>query len=330
MTGKHRWESEYAPEEFSISDLDEEEIQVTFQNALHFGRIKAKKSLDTESILRGLKLIKEDKLLNAAIALYGKSDAFDPTFPQFSIKVARFRGNDRLAEFADNRWYKDHAFGILRRAENFLYDHMPIAGKRVSGKMRREDYPLYPPLAFREAVANAICHRDYTFAGGAVAIAMYDDHLEVINPGTFHFGMTPEKLTRPHESRPWNPIIANAFYCAGVIESWGSGTLNILDRCKENSNPPPKWEERTECVVVTFSPRIEEKSPQKGPIGQATDQVTDQVEVKILRFCKEAKKASEIMNLVGLKHRRTFSVNYLKPLLKQGYLVMNINDFCYL
>ncbi len=86
LHGNHRWESEYAPEEFSISDLDEEEIQVTFKNGLHLGRIKAKKSLDTESILRGLKLIKDDKLLNAAIALYGKSDAFDPTFPQFSIK----------------------------------------------------------------------------------------------------------------------------------------------------------------------------------------------------------------------------------------------------
>ncbi|KKL67399.1 hypothetical protein LCGC14_2135380, partial [marine sediment metagenome] len=106
---------------------------------------------------------------------------------------------------------------------------MPIAGKVIPGKMKREDYPLYPPPAFREAVANSICHRDYTFAGGAVAIAMYDNHLEVINPGSFHFDITPKKLTLPHESRPWNPLIANTFYCSGIIESWGSGTLNILD-----------------------------------------------------------------------------------------------------
>jgi len=126
---------------------------------------------------------------------------------------------------------------------------MPIAGKVIPGKMKREDYPLYPPPAFREAVANSICHRDYTFAGGAVAIAMYDNHLEVINPGSFHFDITPKKLTLPHESRPWNPLIANTFYCSGIIESWGSGTLNILDRCKENRNLPPKWEERTGCIV---------------------------------------------------------------------------------
>jgi ATP-dependent DNA helicase RecG len=58
-------------------------------------------------------------------------------------------------------------------------------------------------------LANAICHRDYTTPGGAVAIAMYDDQLEIINPGILHFDLTPEKLTRPHESKPWNPIIAS-------------------------------------------------------------------------------------------------------------------------
>lgn len=119
-----------------------------------------------------------------------------------------------------------------------------------------EDYPLYPPLATREALANSICHRDYTSLGGAVAIAMYDDHLEIINPGIFHFDMTPEKLTRPHESKPWNPIIASVFYRAGMIENWGMGPLNIIDWCKENGNPKPTWEVRAESVVTTFLPSV--------------------------------------------------------------------------
>ena len=120
-------------------------------------------------------------------------------------------------------------------------DHVPIAGRVVSGKMIREDQPWYPPRATREALANALCHRDYTFPGGAVAVAMYDDHLEITNPGDLHFGITPEKLTKPHESKPWNPIIANVFYRAGIIERWGTGTLNIIDWCEENDNPPPIW-----------------------------------------------------------------------------------------
>ena len=106
----------------------------------------------------------------------------------------------------------------------------------------------------REAIANAICHRDYTIPGGAIAIAMYDNHLEIINPGVLHFDMTPEKLMHPHESKPWNPIIASVFYRAGVIEKWGMGTLNILDWCRQNGKPFSSWEERAHSVVTTFLP----------------------------------------------------------------------------
>jgi len=130
-----------------------------------------------------------------------------------------------------------HAFSLLRHGEGFLFDRVPIAGRVVPGKMVREDYPLYPPLATREAIANAICHRDYTIHGGAVALAMYDDRLEVINPGILHFGITPEKLSHPHDSQPWNPIIASVFYRAGIIERWGAGTMDMIGWCRKNGNP---------------------------------------------------------------------------------------------
>ena len=249
-----RWENEFAPDWVTISDLDEEEIQNTLRNAIQLGRIKKPISIDSESILRGLGLIEKGRLINAAIALYGKSEQLFPSFPQLSIRLARFRGLNRLGGFMDNRDYWGHAFSLLRRGESFLMDHVPISGRIVPGKMIREDYPLYPPFATREAIANAICHRDYMIGGGAVAIAMYDDHLEIINPGVLHFGITPEKLIHPHESKPWNPIIASVFYRAGVIEKWGMGTLNIIDWCRENGNPIPIWQERTQSVIATFLP----------------------------------------------------------------------------
>jgi ATP-dependent DNA helicase RecG len=108
---------------------------------------------------------------------------------KFSIRLARFRGKDRLADFADTRVYHGNAFELLRRGESCLLDHMPIAARVVPGKMIREEYPTYPPRAIREALANAVCHRDYPSFAGAVAVAMYDDHLEIINPGVFHFGI---------------------------------------------------------------------------------------------------------------------------------------------
>lgn len=331
----HRWENRPVPEGITIQDLDEEEIHNTLKNAIQKGRMDEPPRADTESILLGLKLIHEGKLLNAALALYGKSDKLYPLFPQFSIRLARFRGKDRLADFLDNRTYWGHAFALLRRGESFLRDHVPIAGRVLPGKMIREDYPMYPPRALREAIANSICHRDYTSPGGAVAIAMYDDHLEVVNPGSLHFGLKPDNLLRPHTSRPWNPIIAEVFYRAGVIEQWGTGTLNIIKWCKDNQNPPPVWEEPG-AVMVTFLPSTffleeekveqalmaDEKQTTGHDTGHDTGHVTGQD--KILEFCKQPRPAKEIMKLLGLKHRESFYKIYLKPLIQQELLLMTI------
>ena len=139
-----------------LGALDEEEIQLTVDNAVESGRLEPLKRRSTKAVLTGLGLIVEGKLLNAAIALYGKSDRLQSLYPQCSIRLARFRGRNRLADFSDNRQYWGHAFALLRRAETFLRDHVAIAGRIVAGRMPREDRALYPPLATREAVANAL------------------------------------------------------------------------------------------------------------------------------------------------------------------------------
>jgi ATP-dependent DNA helicase RecG len=171
-----RWENEPVAKGVSIKDLDEEEVQITLQSAIDTGRMDRPKRSDTKSILTGLGLIVDGKLTNAAVVLYGKAGKLESIYPQCSVKVARFRGADRMADFSDNRYFWGHAFDLLRRGETFLKDHIPIAGK-VSGKLKRDDQPLYHPRALREALANAICHRDYTGAGASVSVAMYDDHL---------------------------------------------------------------------------------------------------------------------------------------------------------
>jgi len=320
MHATHRWENQPVPDEVTINDLDEEQIQITLDNAIRLGRLESTIRRDSESILRGLELIHNGKLLNAAVALYGKSDRLQPLYPQLEIRLARFRGKNRLADFADNRQYWGHAFSLLMRAESFLMDHVPIAGRVIPGKMIREDHPWYPPRATREAIANAICHRDYKIPGGAVAVAMYDDHLEITNPGTFHFGITPEKLTRSHESKPWNPIIANVFYRAGIIERWGSGTLNILDWCKENGNPPPTWQEQAGSVYVTFRPPSLAKDQVGTKLGLSGDQV------EILRNCLTDKAIRELMAIVGRSNRTKFRDQVLKPLLEAGLIEMTIPD----
>lgn len=339
-----RWENEPVPRGVTIEDLDAHEIQLTLDNAIRLGRLDATERRDVESILMGLELIHDGKLLNAAVALYGKADSLKPLYPQLGVRLARFRGRDRLADFADNRQYWGHAFSLLRRAESFLMDHVPIAGRVVSGKMVREDQPWYPPRATREGIANAICHRDYTIPGGAVAVAMYDDHLEIANPGALHFGITPEKLTQPHESQPWNPIIANVFYRAGIIERWGSGTLNIVDWCIENGNPTPTWKEQAGSVYLIFSPaklpvaeeiETRQETEERQLTGEITGEARHQAgtrsgpsrdQVEILRNCMTVKGISDLMAIAGRTNRTKFRDQVLKPLLKEGWLEMTIPD----
>ena len=94
----HRWESEPAPSWVRISHLDEEQVQMTLKNAVALGRMAAVKDRSLEAILQGFGLISEGQLLNAAVALFGKGEEFYSQFPQLSIRLARFRGDDRLAD----------------------------------------------------------------------------------------------------------------------------------------------------------------------------------------------------------------------------------------
>jgi ATP-dependent DNA helicase RecG len=154
----------------------------------------------------------------------------------------------------DNRQFHGHAFELLLKAERFLRENLPIAGRIVPGLFERIDDPLYPPVALREALANALCHRDYSSGGGSVSLAIYQDRLEITSTGNLHFGLTPEKLFQPHESRPWNPLIARVFHRRGIIESWGRGTLKIAELTQQAGLPRPEIEEGPDLVLVRFRP----------------------------------------------------------------------------
>ena len=85
-----------------------------------------------------------------------------------------------------------------------------------------------------------------------LGIAVYDDCLEITSSGSLHFGLTPEKLFVPHESRPWNPLIARTFYRRGIIEEWGSGTLKMVDMTSKAGLPAPEIDDDGEAVTVRF------------------------------------------------------------------------------
>ena len=247
-----RWENEEASG-WSLADLDHERIAGTASEAVRRGRLEEPGTREPEALLRGFQLLRGDRLLRAAVVLFGRKGRIAANYPQCLLRVARFRGTTR-SEFLDSRQFHGNALELLQVAQRFLVESLPIAGRILPGLFERVDEPLYPPAALREAVANAICHRDYSMGGGSIGIGIYDDRLEVTSTGSLHFGLTPAMLFEPHESRPWNPLIARVFYRRGIIENWGRGTIRMAELTEQAGLPRPEIEDSGGAVTVRFRP----------------------------------------------------------------------------
>ncbi|MCZ0943554.1 MAG: putative DNA binding domain-containing protein [Gammaproteobacteria bacterium] len=248
--GEQRWENQPALG-WSINDLHQSEVRLTVEEAIRLGRLEVPATRATPELLLGLGLIKDGALLRAAIALFGKNERIMQEMPQCLLRVARFRGTDKT-EFLDNRQFYGNAFTLFSAAQRFLRETLPIAGRIEKDRPERIDEPLYPPLATREAIANAICYRDYAIGGGSIGIAVFDDRLEITSTGNLPFGLTPTALFGPHESQPWNPLIARAFYLRGIIEEWGRGTLKMAEEAAEAGLPPLEIDDVGGCVTIRF------------------------------------------------------------------------------
>ena len=245
-----RWDNSSATR-VTVDDLDREEVLRLARSGIAAGRLPAATGGDIADILTRLGLIREGQVLNAAVVLFGRQ--FLPDYPQCHLRMARFKGTSKT-EFLDNRQVHGHGFCLLDEAMAFLQRHLPVAGHVEPGLFERVDAPLFPPVALREALVNAICHRDYASPGGAISLAIYDDRLEIWNEGTLPVGLTVADLKRDHLSHPPNPLIADAFFHRGLVERWGRGTQLIVELCVRAGHPEPEFIEQAGSVGVRFVP----------------------------------------------------------------------------
>ena len=329
---KRRWENLPA-EGLALKDLDRKEILRTRELAIQQSRISPDTRRDIGEILDRLGLRANSVLTQAAQMLYGKR--FLPDYPQCLLKMGRFRGTEITGEIVDNRQEHMNAFAMVREGMAFLERTMPLGARFPEGKIFREDRFPVPLDALREILLNAVMHRDYSHYSGYVAIVVFDDRIEIRSYGRLPNGITVKQLSGRHDSKPTNPLIAGAFHRTGAVEVWGRGTNRVIAMCKQHGAPPPAFEERQGFLIVTFKAQLVAEGAAEAPgvqSGQSRDQttaqvtaqvggqVTGQVAEQVLRFCQTPRKASEIRELLHLKHRETFTDNYLRPLLEKGWL----------
>lgn len=209
--------------------------------------------------------------------LFGRNPL--PQFPQCEIRLARFRGVTK-SEFIDNRQFQGHAFALLRQADAFFDMHLPVASRIVSGRMRREDRPQYPPEALREALVNALCHRDYSEAGASIGVAIFDDRLEVWSYGRLPGGLTTQQLLGDRPSVRRNELIADVFYRRGYIEKWGRGTQKIIELCRRTGARAPEFVEQGGKVGVRFWPAFRAPVHKTGELTERQDRLLDVLRVR--------------------------------------------------
>lgn len=166
------------------------------------------------------------------------------------MKCARFLGTTSV-EFLDERTLDGNVFFQLDEAMAFVTRNSQQA-ILITGRPEHEVIPEYPSEAVREAIINAICHRDYSMTG-TVQVRVYNDRLEIWSPGVLPPGIVLEDLYLEHASHPRNPLLAAALHRARLIEHWGTGTLRIVQACEARGMPRPEFLTQTGCFIVRFT-----------------------------------------------------------------------------
>ena len=165
------------------------------------------------------------------------------------IQCGRFRGTNKVA-ILDQQDVRDHLPLALERAFDFVKKHAMCSAE--FGDLRRKDVWNVPLEAIREALTNAIVHADYSQIGSPIRVAIFDDRIEVENPGLLMSGMTIDNI-REGVSMLRNRVIGRVFKELDLIEQWGSGFQRMVDSCQAIHLPEPVFEELGYHFRVIFS-----------------------------------------------------------------------------
>jgi ATP-dependent DNA helicase RecG len=212
-------------------------------------------------------------------------------FPDAWIQAGRFQGGDK-SRILDRAEFHSYPVRAIEDAIGFVQKHT-LQGAEIGAVRRKERWSL-PPVVVREAVINAVAHTDYAQRGAPIRLSIFDDRLEVENPGLLPFGLTVEDLHHG-VSKLRNRVIGRVFHTLGLIEQWGSGVQRMISACREAGLGPPGFEEISTRFRVTVA---------TAQVTRPTLDETDQGIVDALAGGKGL-LTSEIATSIGLTPRAT-------------------------
>jgi len=281
------------------------------------------------AILNKLGLFTQNKLNFAGLLAFGKK--IQKYFPDVILKCAVFEGVDKTGRMLDHIEINDNVFKQIDYAENFILRNIRKSAVINPQTGRREERYELPYLAIREAISNAVAHRDYRISSH-IDVAIFDNRLEIWSPGALPFGIKLKDLCKGHLSVLRNPAIAEVLFLAGYIERWGTGIDKMNKMMRGYGFSIPKYKEIAGNFVVIFQRKNGQRKKQapnrrRSITAQAPPKHRPStVQVKILVFCRKPKHRDEIQKHTGLKHRGHFRANILKPIIRNGLIEMTIRE----
>ena len=303
---------------FSIADVDDRVVSKFKSLAVKKGRMETSLLEEPKEILLDkLHLKNGDYLTNAAMLLFSN----DPERYQTGayIKIGYFENDAELL-------YQDEIHGSILeqvdKALDIIYLKYMRAKIRYEGAQRIERY-FVPEAALREALLNAICHKQYQ-SGIPIQISVYEDRLYVANVGSLPEDWTLENLMQKHASKPYNPNIAHVFYLAGFIESWGRGVEKICQALKADNLPLPEYTIHPGDIMIKFTApedRIVRLNKQftDNLSDNFSDKLTDK-EQKTLELLLEDPGYTASQLAQKLLVSRVSATKYLKALKEKGII----------
>jgi ATP-dependent DNA helicase RecG len=223
------------------------------------------------------------------VLLFGRER--EPYFPDAWIQAGRFHGKKKTV-IADSSEIRSLPVKAVEEAIEFVEKH---AFKEADiGRLHRTDRWSVPPKALREAVVNAVVHCDYSQRGAPIRLMIFDDRVEIENPGLLPFGLTIDDL-RDGISKLRNRVVGRVFHELRLIERWGSGIQRMTQACLEAGLPPPLLEEKAARFRVTIFTQLTGPS-QLDPIDKTIVDALDEA---------NGLPTSQIASRIGLTTRAT-------------------------
>lgn len=303
-----------------LKDLDNLLIREFIELAHEKRNFPEKTTASKSDVLKRLNLIRDNRIVNSALLVFAKNP--QRYFPSATVKCAHFHGISVQKPIPDYKEFSGTIFEMADSALDFVLSKISLStGTRDKSNLVETDYEI-PRSAIAEAVINALAHRDY-YSNGSVQVSIFQNRIEIENPGHLPNEITIKDLKRVHASYPHNPLLAKCLFYTGAIESYGTGTLDMIQDVTGKGLPEPEFTSRRTFKVTLWRKAKKQAEEQVGE--HVREQDNERINLTIF-YCEGQMPASQIMKALSLKGRRNFLQNYLQPAIDKGFIEMTHPD----